>query len=135
MKRRAGTSFGVLLGALVSAAALGVSLAPAPGHAQGDPSTAGPTGEIAILQYVAPTSGTWGPPGATLPTAAFGRPAEVLLVVPDGYVVRQRVPVAQAIQHATYVSQQIGQPIAVMIPDPAGGPPRLVHVGTPRNDR
>jgi hypothetical protein len=133
MKRRAGVS--LLMNLLGSAAALGVSLAPAPGLTQSHSSTTGPTGEMAILQYSAPTSATWGPPGSAVPTAAFGKPAEVLLVVPGGYVVQQRVPLEQAVEHATYVSQQIGQPIAVTIPDPAGGPPRVVYVGASRNDR
>jgi hypothetical protein len=59
----------------------------------------------------------------------------MMLVIPGGYVVRQEVPLEQAIEHATYVSGQVGQPITVTIPDPAGGPARVEYVGTFRNDR
>jgi hypothetical protein len=38
--------------------------------------------------------------------------------------------VDQAMEHARYVSQQIGRPVAVTIPDPAGGPSRIEYVGT-----
>ena len=84
----------------------------------------------AIIEYTAPISGTWAPSAGALPTFAFGKPAEVLLVVPGGYVVRQEAPLEQAIEQATYVSRQLGYPIAVTIPDPAGGPPRVEYVGT-----
>jgi hypothetical protein len=88
----------------------------------------------ASMTYTAPTSATWGPTAGTPPTFAFGKPAEVLLVLPDGYLVRQTMPAEQAIEHATYVSRQLGHPIAVTIPDPAGGPPRVEYVGV-RNDK
>jgi hypothetical protein len=90
---------------------------------------------MAIVQYVAPTSGTWGPSPTAPPTMAFGKPAEVLLVVSGGYVVRQVLPVDEAIAHATYVARQIGQSVAVMIPDPAGGPTRLEVVNSGPIDR
>jgi hypothetical protein len=112
--------------------ALILLVAAAAGPAAAQPS---PPGQKAILQYVAPTSATWGPSPAAPPTFAFGKPAQVLLVVPGGYVVYQEVPLEQAIAHATYVSGQVGQPIAVTIPDPAGGPPRVEYVGASRPDR
>jgi hypothetical protein len=56
------------------------------------------------------------------------------VVVAGGYVVRQTMPLEQAIEHAAYVSRQLGHPIAVTIPDPAGGPPRVEYVGV-RNDK
>ena len=71
-----------------------------------------------------------GAAATALPTFAFGRPAQVLAVVPGGYVVQQEVPLEQAIEQATYVSQQLGYPVAVTIPDPAGGPPRIEYIGT-----
>jgi hypothetical protein len=83
----------------------------------------------AIIEYTAPVSSTWAPSAGALPTFAFGKPAEVLLVVPGGYVVRQEVPLEQAVEQATYVSRQLGYPIAVTIPNPAGGPPRVEYVG------
>jgi hypothetical protein len=130
---------GWLTGVLVSTVALGASLAPAPGVAQVSRLGTGPMSQagnpVAILEYVAPTSATWGPSAAGPPTFAFGKPAQVLLMVPGGYLVRQEVPLEQAIVHATYVSGQVGQPIAVTIPDPAGGPARVEYVGTSRNDR
>jgi hypothetical protein len=125
--KRAG--IGWLRDALVPTAALGVSLAPATGLAQVGLMTAQAGNPVAILQYAAPTSSTWGPSAVAPPTFAFGKPAEVLLVVPGGYVVRQEMPLEDAIAHATYVSRQIGQPIAVTIPDPAGGPARVEYVG------
>jgi hypothetical protein len=91
-------------------------------------------GSTAILQYAAPTSATWGPSAGAPPTFAFGKPAEVLLVVPGGYVVRQLMPLEDAMQHAEYVSKQIGQPIAVTIPDPSGGPARVEYVGRTGGD-
>jgi hypothetical protein len=94
------------------------------------PSTPG-----AVMEYTAPTSATWGPSAAASPTFAFGEPAEVRLVVPGGYVVRQTMPLDQAIAHATYVSRQLGHPIAVTIPDPTGGPARVEYVGASRNDK
>jgi hypothetical protein len=90
---------------------------------------------VVVLEYTAPASATWGPTAGAPPTFAFGQPAQVLLVVPGGYLVRQAFPLEQAIAHAAYVSQQIGHPIPVTIPDPAGGPARVEYVGTPRNDR
>ena len=89
----------------------------------------------AVIVYTAPASATWGPSPGAPPTFAFGKPAEVLLVVPGGYVVQQRMPAEQAMEHATYVSGQLGQTITVTIPDPAGGAPRVEYVGTVRNDR
>jgi hypothetical protein len=86
-------------------------------------------GQRAVLVYWAPTSATWGPSPTDLPSFAFGRPAEVLLLVPGGYHVRQEVPVEHAIVQAAYVAEQLGYPIAVTIPDPAGGPPRVTYVG------
>jgi hypothetical protein len=85
---------------------------------------------VGILQYSAPASATWGPSAAGPPAFAFGKPAEVLLIVPGGYMVRQELPLEDAIEHATYVSRQIGQPVAVTIPDPAGGPARIEYVGS-----
>jgi hypothetical protein len=85
---------------------------------------------MAILEYEAPASGTWGPSPGRTPTFAFGRPAEVRHVTRDGYQVRQEMAVDQAMEHARYVSQQIGRPVAVTIPDPAGGPSRIEYVGT-----
>ena len=67
--------------------------------------------------------------GAALALGA-GVWSAVLLVVPGGYVVRQEILLEQAIRHATYVSQQVGYPIAVTIPNPAGGPPRVEYVGS-----
>jgi hypothetical protein len=124
------TSFAVVL--LGAALALGVGAWPAPLVAQGtrggDDRTPAPGG-VAVIVYTAPTSGTWGPSATALPTFAFGKPAEVLLVVPGGYVVRQEAPLEQALAQAAYVSQQLGHPVAVTIPDPAGGPPRVEYVG------
>ena len=122
------TRVGLLMGRLVPTAVLAVSLAPVPAYAQHSP-------PVAILEYAAPASATWGPSPGAPPTSAFGKPAQVLLVIPGGYVVRQEVPLEEAMKHATYVSGQIGQPIAVTIPDPAGGPARIEYVGTSRNDR
>jgi hypothetical protein len=112
-------------------AALGVVFAQAPGLAQVAPQAGKP---MVVLEYAAPASATWGPSVGAPPTSAFGKPATVLLVVPGGYVVRQEVPLEDAIAHASYVSGQIGQPIAITIPDPAGGPPRIEYVGTSRSD-
>jgi hypothetical protein len=134
--RKAG--IGVLTDVLVPAAVLGMSLAQAPGLAQTGPSAAGPMVQegkvVVILQYAAPTSATWGPSPAAPPTFAFGKPAEVLLVIPGGYVVRQEMPHEDAILHAEYVSRQIGQPITVTIPDPAGGPARVEYIGRSGGD-
>lgn len=88
----------------------------------------------AVLVYTAPTSGTWGPSRIAPPTFAFGKPAEVLVAVPGGYVVRQELPLEDALAHATYVSQQVGHPIPVTIPDPAGGPARIEYVGRSWDD-
>src|SRR5262245_26026417 len=118
------TSFGgAVLGAVL---ALGATAWSAPAVAQAGRAT---------IEYTAPTSATWGPSPAAPPTVAFGKPAQVLLVVPGGYIVRQELPPEEAIVHAMYVSGQIGQPIAVTIADPAGGPARVEYVGTSRNDR
>jgi hypothetical protein len=124
--------------ALVPAAVLGIGLAQAGGLTQIGPSAAGPTAQagkpVAILEYAAPTSATWGPSVAAPPTFAFGKPAQVLLQVPGGYVVRQEVPLEDAIEHATYVTRQLGRPIPVTIPDPAGGPARIEYVDNSRAD-
>jgi hypothetical protein len=128
----------VRTGALVSAAAFWVGLAPAPALAQAarpGADWAPPPAGTAVLQYTAPTSATWGPSAGAPPTFAFGKPAEVVLLVPGGYVVRQVMPLAEAMQHAAYVSRQIGQPIAVVIPDPAGGPARVEYVDSSLGDR
>ena len=117
------TSFAVVV--LGGVLALGAGAWPGPAGAE-TPTPA----RRAIIVYTAPTSGTWAPSAAALPTFAFGKPAEVLLVVPGGYVVRQEAPLEQAIEQANYVSRQLGYPIAVTIPDPAGGPPRVEYVGT-----
>ena len=127
---RAGVAW--LMGAVLSAAALGLGLAPGSGLAQTDARPA--RSVVAVLQYVAPASATWGPSPAAPPSFAFGKPAEVLLVVPGGHVVRQGMPLEDAIAHATYVARQIGQPMAVTIPDPAGGPARVEYVGTAGGD-
>jgi hypothetical protein len=144
----------LLIGALVLAALVGTSLASASGSAPDGPLVPEPGARQAVviaqhgavtatesgkpvvtLEYTAPTSATWGPTAGAPPTFAFGKPAQVLLVTPGGYLVRQALPLEEARVHGEYVSQQIGQPIAVTIPDPAGGPPRLVYFGTSRNDR
>ena len=137
---------GFLICMLVSTAALVGSLVPVPGLAQvghgpgavivGQQRAGTESGTpVAILEYAAPTSATWGPSPTAPPTFAFGKPAQVLLVIPGGYVVRQEIPLDEVTKHAAYVSAQIGQPVAVTIPDPAGGPARVEYVGTPRNDR
>jgi hypothetical protein len=117
--------------------ALGVGL-PQTGLAQVSLLTTEPMAQagsrVGILQYSAPVSATWGPSPAAPPTFAFGKPAEVLLVVPGGYVVRQELPLEDAMEHATYVARQIGQPVAVTIPDPAGGPARIEYVGISGGD-
>jgi hypothetical protein len=132
-----GASAGMLTGVLVPAALLGMSLAPAPVRAQavrpGTDRPAAPTPR-AVIVYTAPTSGTWGPSAGAPPTFAFGKPAEVLLIVPSGYVVRQEGPLEETMAHAAYVSRQLGQPVAVTIPDPAGGPPRVEYVGSSAGD-
>jgi hypothetical protein len=125
------TSFAVVL--LGAALAFAAGAWPPPLVAQGTRKGADRTpapGGVAVLVYTAPTSGTWGPSATALPTFAFGKPAEVLQVVPGGYVVRQAAPLEQALVHAAYVSQQLGHPVAVTIPDLAGGPPRVEYVGT-----
>jgi hypothetical protein len=120
------TSVVVLWGVL----ALGVGAWPAPVGAESARQGAAPTAALrATIEYAAPVSGTWAPSAGALPTFAFGKPAEVLLVVPGGYVVRQEAPLEQAIEQANYVSRQLGYPIAVTIPNPAGGPPRVEYVG------
>jgi hypothetical protein len=130
---------GWLTSALVLMAALGVGLGQPSARAQVGLATTGPMAQagkpVVVLEYTAPTSATWGPTAGAPPTFAFGKPAQVLLVVPGGYLVRQEVPLEEAIGHATYVSQTIGHPIAVTIPDPAGGPARVEYVGTSRSDR
>lgn len=123
------TSFAVVV--LGAALALGAGDdRPAPGGAEGTRQGALPTPARATIEYTAPVSGTWAPSAGALPTFAFGKPAEVLLVVPGGYIVRQEGPLEQTIEQANYVSRQVGYPIAVTIPDPAGGPPRVEYVGT-----
>lgn len=124
------TSFAVVV--LGAALALGAGDdRPAPGGAEGTRQGALPTpAPRATIQYTAPVSGTWAPSAGALPTFAFGKPAEVLLVVPGGYIVRQEGPLEQTIEQANYVSRQVGYPIAVTIPDPAGGPARVEYVGT-----
>ena len=137
---------GLLIRTLVPTAALAGSLAPVPGLAQaghgpgaviiGQQRAVTESGKpVAILEYAAPASATWGPSPTGPPTFAFGKPAQVLLVIPGGYVVRQEIPLDEVTKHAAYVSAQIGQPVAVTIPDPAGGPARVEYVGTSRNDR
>ena len=116
------TSFAI--SALGAALVLGAGAWPGPVGAE----TSTPA-RRATIEYAAPVSGTWAPSAGALPTFAFGKPAEVLLVVPGGYVVRQEAPLEQMIEQATYVSRQVGYPIAVMIPNPAGGPPRVEYVG------
>jgi hypothetical protein len=123
-----------LTGTLVGAVALAIGVLPAPGLAQSDHLPARPMATTGVRACTAPTSATRGPSVGAPPTFAFGKPAEVLLVVPGGYVVRQAMPLEDAIAHATYVSRQIGQPIAVTIPDPAGGPARVEYVGTSGGD-
>ena len=121
------TSFAVVV--------LGAGLAVGAGAGSGPVGSDTPTpARRAIIVYTAPTSGTWAPSAAAVPTFAFGKPAEVLLVVPGGYVVRQEGPLEQVIEQATYVSRQVGHPIAVMIPNPAGGPPRVEYVGRDSGD-
>jgi hypothetical protein len=115
---------GLPIGALVSVA-FGAGLAPASGLAQA------PTGRpVAILEYPVAASATWGPSPGAPPTFALGRPVQVLRVIPGGYVVREEVPLEGAIQYARDVSRQLGYPVLVTIPDPAGGPPRVESVGT-----
>ena len=123
------TSFAVVvLGAVL---ALGAGAWPVPAGAEGTRQGTLPTpARRSTIEYTAPVSGTWAPSAGALPTFAFGRPAEVLLVVPGGYVVRQEAPLEQAIEQANYVSRQVGYPVAVTIPDPAGGPPRVEYVGS-----
>lgn len=121
-RRDSVTSFAV--SALGAALAFGAVAWPGPVGAE----TSTPA-HRGFIGYTAPASGTWAPSAGALPTFAFGKPAEVLLVVPDGYVVRQELPLEQAVEQATYVSRQLGYPIAVTIPNPAGGPPRVEYVG------
>ena len=121
------TSFAVVV--LGAALALGAGAWPAPAGGGDTVPTLTPA-HRAIIGYTAPVSSTWAPSAGALPTFAFGKPAEVLLVVPGGYVLRQEVPLEQAIEQATYVSRQLGYPIAVTIPNPTGGPPRVEYVGT-----
>jgi hypothetical protein len=133
-----GIGVGRLRVALVPAVVLGTILAPAPGLAQSDLVPARPTPQggnaAAILLYAAPASATWGPSATGPPTHAFGKPAQVLMRTVDGYMVRQEMPLEDAMRHAAYVSQQIGQAIAVTIPDPAGGPARIEYVGRSSGD-
>ena len=123
------TSFAVV--GLAGVLALGAGAWPGPAGAEGTRQEAVPTSALrATIEYAAPVSGTWAPSTGALPTFAFGKPAEVLLVVPGGYIVRQEGPLERTIEQAHYVSRQVGYPIAVTIPDPAGGPPRVEYLGT-----
>ena len=122
---------GLLMTALVPAAAFGAGPLPAPVVQAAVPAAAPGT---VVLEYTAPTSGTWGPTAGALPTHAFGLPAQVLQVVPGGYTVRQELPVERGLQHAEYVAKQLGHSITVVIPDPAGGPPYIMSVGRDPGD-
>jgi hypothetical protein len=128
------SSGGAMLGAALALGCVAWS-APAAAQAGRPVGEAAPASTLrATIVYTAPTSGTWGPSPTALPTHAFGKPAQVLQVVTGGYVVQQEAPIEEAMVHATYVSQQLGQPVTVTIPDPAGGPPRVESIGRSSGD-
>jgi len=116
----------LLLGVIGQAAAI-----VAPPDAEGAPEGATP---MVILVYTAPPSAIWTPSPGSPSVFAFGQPARVLQILPGGYVVQQELPLEQARVHAAYVSQQLGQPVTITIPDPAGGPTRIEEIGTARGD-